>query len=178
MKNLKWQVSKACREANLLAKEFEIKDLENLRYFLWIEVAKSKDGIYMSQRKYILNLLIESKMLSCKPKSTPIDPKHQLGGAIDGLPMDNGKYQRLVGKLIYLSNTWPNITYAIGIVSKFMHAPFEHHMEVIIRILRYLKLTLGIGLLFWKKGLHQCKFGRFTFKPLINIKTTHLWQVI
>ena len=56
-----------------LAKEFEIKDLGNLRYFLGNEVARSKRGIYVTQRKYILDLLIETRMLGCKPTGTPID---------------------------------------------------------------------------------------------------------
>ena len=64
---------KAC-----LAKEFEMKDLGPLRYFLGIEVARSNKGIFISQRKYILDLLEETGMLGCKPADSPIEANHQL----------------------------------------------------------------------------------------------------
>ena len=66
--------------------------------------------------------------------------------------MDKGWFQKLVGKLIYLSHTRPDIAYAVSIVSQFMHNPSEDHMDVIIRILRYLKSSPGKGLLFSKNG--------------------------
>ena len=106
-----------------LAKEFDIKDLGNLRYFLGIEVARSKRGIYVTQRKYILNLLNETGMLWCKPVGTPINQNHQLDFMTEGIPVDKGRYQRLVGRLIYLSHTRPDIAYAISMVSQFMHSP-------------------------------------------------------
>ena len=138
-----------------LAKEFEIKDLGNLRYFLGIEVARSKKGIDVSQRKYILDFLNEIGMLGCKPEATTINPNHKLG--VDPLKtlVDKGWYQRLVGKLIYLSHTRPDIAYVIGLVSQFMHTPMNCHMEAVTHILKYLKHTLGKGFLFEKHD-HCC----------------------
>ena len=63
----------------LLAKEFEIKDLGKLRYFLGMEVATSQGGIFVSQWKYTLDLLKETRMLGCKPTNAPIDPNRKLG---------------------------------------------------------------------------------------------------
>jgi Reverse transcriptase (RNA-dependent DNA polymerase) len=65
-----------------LAKEFEIKDLGELRYFLGIEVARSKKGVVLSQQKYVLDLLRDTGMLGCRPVNTPIDPNHKLSGGI------------------------------------------------------------------------------------------------
>ncbi|RVW88062.1 Retrovirus-related Pol polyprotein from transposon RE1 [Vitis vinifera] len=65
----------------------------------------------------------------------------------DQAPTDKGRYQRLVGKLIYLSYTRPDIAYVVSVVSQFMHNPSEDHMDAVIRILRYLKSSLGKGLL-------------------------------
>ena len=62
--------------------------------------------------------------------------------------VDKERYQRLVGKLIYLSHTRPDIAYAVGVVSQFMHQPQEDHMDAVIRIMRYLKRTPGNGILF------------------------------
>ena len=135
-----------------LAKKFEIKDLGNLRHFLGIEVTRSKKGIYVTQKKYIIDLLNETKMLICKPASTPIDQNHQLGAITEGIPVDKERYQRLVRRFIYLSHMRPDIEYVVSIVSQFMHSPLECHMDVVLRILRYLKSTPRKGLLFSKSN--------------------------
>jgi hypothetical protein len=91
-----------------LAVDFEIKDLGSMRYFLGMEVARSKDGIVVSQQKYILDLLKETGMSGCRPADTPMDPNAKLWEK-GSVPVDTGRYQRLVGKLIYLSHTRPDI---------------------------------------------------------------------
>ena len=68
------------------------------------------------------------------------------------MPADKQRYQRLVGKLIYLSYTRPDIAYAVSVVSQVMHYPSEDHMDAVMRILRYLKSSLGKGLMFSKNG--------------------------
>ncbi|CAL8175713.1 unnamed protein product [Prunus armeniaca] len=133
-----------------LAKEFDVKDLGTLRYFLGIEVAHSKEGIFISQTKYVLDLLTETGMLACKPADSPIEQNHRLGEQTDDTRVDRGRYQRLVGKLIYLAHTRPDIAYAVSVVSQFMHEPCEVHMQAVERILRYLKSAPGKGLLFSK----------------------------
>jgi hypothetical protein len=85
-----------------LSKEFEVKDLGQLKYFLGIEVARSPPGIVLSQRKYVLDLLNETCMIECRPASTPIDSNHKLCAEC-GDPVNKERYQRLVGRLIYLS---------------------------------------------------------------------------
>ncbi|RVW42410.1 Retrovirus-related Pol polyprotein from transposon RE1 [Vitis vinifera] len=132
----------------LLTKEFEIKDLGNLKYFLGMEIARSKKGIAVSQRKYVLDLLNETGMLGCKPAETPMDTTVKLEESDGSAPIDKGRYQRLVGKLIYLSHTRPDIGFSVSVVSQFMNNPTEKHMTAVIRILRYLKMTPGKGLFF------------------------------
>ena len=127
-----------------------MKNLGGLKYFLGIEVARSNQGIFLSQRKYILDLLSEVGLLECKPVDTPIVQNHKLGIYPDQKPADKGRYQRLVGKLIYLSHTRPDIAYAVSVVSQFMHCPSEEHMEAVTRILKYLKSSPGKGLMFSK----------------------------
>lgn len=134
-----------------LGKEFEVKDLGQLRYFLGIEVARGEEGVVLSQRKYVLDLLKETGMLGCKPATSPIDQKFKLS-AEAGEPVDRERYQRLVGRLIYLSHTRPDISFAVSVVSRYMHDPRKGHMEVVYRILRYLKSAPGKGLIFRKNG--------------------------
>ncbi|KAH9796154.1 retrovirus-related pol polyprotein from transposon RE1 [Citrus sinensis] len=138
------------RLKKILATEFDIKDLGSLRYFLGMEVARNNTGISVSQRKYVIDLLKETGMIGCKPVDTPMDANLKLGDLKDSIPVERGRYQRLVGKLIYLSHTRPDIAFAVSVVSQFMHAPCEEHMEAVYRILRYLKGTPGKGLLFKK----------------------------
>ena len=132
----------------MLATEFEIKDLETLRYFLGMEVARSKEGIVISQRKYILDLFSETGLLGCKPADTSIDPNKKSNRSEESSPADKGRYQRLVGRLIYLSHTRTDIAYSVSVVSQHMNNPSEDHLEALNRILRYLKMTPGHGLLF------------------------------
>ena len=128
--------------------EVEIKDLGRLKYFLGIEVLRSNRGIFISQKKYVLDLLAEAGMLDCKPIETPMMVNHGLLMREGGEPTNCMQYQQLVGKLIYLAHTRLNIAYAVGVVSRFMHRPQVHHMEAIIKILRYLKGSPGRGILY------------------------------
>jgi hypothetical protein len=100
-----------------LATEFEIKNLGGLKYFFGIEIARSRQDIFLSQRKYVLDLLSEVGLLECKPADTPIIQNHKLSEYTDQVPMNKERYQRLVGKLIYLSHTRPDIAYAVSVVS-------------------------------------------------------------
>ena len=120
-----------------------------MRYFLGMEITRSRKGISIFQRKYVLDLLTETSMLGCKPSDTPIKARKRTES--DGKPVDGERYQRLVGRLIYLSHTRPDIAFAISVVSQSMHSPKESHVEAVYKILRYLKGSPGRGL-FFKKG--------------------------
>jgi transposase InsO family protein len=135
-----------------LEAEFDIKDLGKLKYFLGMEFARSKEGIFLNQRKYILDLLTETGMTGCKAVETPMDPNVKLKAASEDEVVDRERYQRLAGRLIYLSHTRPDIAFAVSVISQFMHAPGPTHFEAIFRILRYLKGTPGKGLMFKNRG--------------------------
>ena len=96
-----------------LFQEFKMKDLGRLKYFLGIEVLRSNKGIFISQRKYVLDLLAETGMLDCKPIETPIMMNHGLQMIEGGKLADRMQYQCMVGKLIYLAHTRPDIAYAV-----------------------------------------------------------------
>jgi len=134
-----------------LAKAFEIKELGPLKYFLGIEFARSKESIFMNQQKYILDLLKETGLLGCKAAETPMVPNIKLQPAETEDMVDKGRYQQLVGRL-YLSHMHPDITFAVSMVSKFMHAPGPEHLKAAFGILRYLKGSLGKGLLYKHVG--------------------------
>ncbi|PRQ23655.1 putative laccase transcription factor interactor and regulator CCHC(Zn) family [Rosa chinensis] len=101
-------------------------------------------------RKYVFDLLAETGMLDCQSTDTPIEQNHRLAEYPDQVPTNKARYQRLVGRLIYLSHTRPDLAYAVSVVSQFMHNPSEAHMAAVVWILRYLKSTSGRGLVFSK----------------------------
>lgn len=124
-----------------------MKDLGSLKYFLGIEVARNQNGIFMCQRKYTLDIITEAGLLGSKPVAFPIEQHHQLGLAEGPLLPDPARYRRLVGRLIYLLATRPDITYAVHVLSQFMQSPRTDHLEAAIRVVRYLKGTPGQGIL-------------------------------
>ncbi|KAE8673438.1 Detected protein of unknown function [Hibiscus syriacus] len=137
---------------NFLSNQFEVKDLGQLKYFLGMEVARSSKGIIISQRKYVLDILKETGLLGCKPMATPIDPNQKLEKEDGAEPVDKNRYQKLVGKLIYLAHTRQDIAFAVSLVSQFMHCPSEKHFKVVYQILHYLKGSPGKGIMFSKNG--------------------------
>ncbi|RVW12247.1 Retrovirus-related Pol polyprotein from transposon RE1 [Vitis vinifera] len=140
---------------NYLSREFEMKDLGPLKYFLGIEVSRSSEGIFLSQRKYALDLLQEIGMSGCQPINTSIEEGLKLCVEPNQVSTDKGRYQRLVGRLMYLAYTRPDLAYALSVVSQYMHNPREQHMNAVMRILRYLKNAPGKGILFAKNIDHQ-----------------------
>ncbi|XP_020266316.1 uncharacterized protein LOC109841786 [Asparagus officinalis] len=121
------------------------------RYFLGIEIAHGSKRIVLSQRKYALDLLAETGMLGCKPAATSIDQSFRLSAEV-GETVDRKRYQRLVGMLLYLSHTRPDISFVVNVVSCYMHDPSKGHMDVVYQILRYLKGAPGKGLRFRRSG--------------------------
>lgn len=131
-----------------LRSNFEMKDLGDLHYFLGLEVIRDSCGIYLCQSKYISDLLTRSGITDTKVSSTPLEHNlHLIPGA--GTPLrDPTLYRHLVGSLVYLTVTRPDIAYAVHTVSQFMAAPRSDHYAAVLRILRYLKGTMYHGLFF------------------------------
>ena len=133
-----------------MAQDFEIKDLGMLKYFLGMEFARLKEGIFVNQRKCILDLLKETGLFGCKANETPIKANLKLYPTKIENVIDRKRFQILVGKLIYLSHTHPNIAFVVSMVSQFMHSLGQEHFDATYRILRYQKGTPRKGLMFRK----------------------------
>lgn len=128
-----------------------MKDLGKLKYFLGIEILRSKKVFFLSQRKYALDLLNEISMTAYSPANTPMEENMKLGMHPNQVLANKERHQRLVGRLMYLAYTRSDLAFALSVVSQFMHFPSGEHMNVIIYILHYLKLSLRKGILFTKE---------------------------
>ncbi|CAN7087858.1 unnamed protein product [Brassica rapa subsp. narinosa] len=121
---------------------FEIKDLGEMKYFLGIEICRSKEGLFMSQRKYTLDLLKGAGAYGGKTARMPMEDGYKVpreGEIEDSKPYQDPKlYRKLVSKLIYLTITRPDICFAVNQVSQHMQVPKEHHWRMVERILMYL----------------------------------------
>ncbi|GAA0153319.1 transmembrane signal receptor [Lithospermum erythrorhizon] len=140
---------------NYLHKCFHMKDLGCLKYFLGIEVARGNDGLYISQRKYVLDVLTEAGMLGCKPIDTPMEQHHQLVQASGPSLTNPEAYRRLVGRLVYLTITRLELSYAVHTLAQFLSTPKQDHWDAAVRVLRYLKGFPGRGILLPKHNEFQ-----------------------
>ena len=118
--------------------QFHTKNLGMLKYFLGVEVMRSKHGIFLSQMKYVLDLLSETRKLGTKPCSSLMAQSLHLTREGE-LFEDPERYRRLVGKLNYLTVTRPNIAHSINVVSQYMSSPTVDHWAIVKQILYYLK---------------------------------------
>ncbi|XP_020266633.1 uncharacterized protein LOC109842135 [Asparagus officinalis] len=128
--------------------EFEMTDNGLMSYFLGIEVKQQQEGIFISQKKYMKEILEKFKMNECNPVNTPVAIGMKLSREGDGRFVDSTLFKSLVGSLRYLTITRPDITYGVGLVSRYMETPNESHWLAAKRILRYIKGTLSLGLFY------------------------------
>ena len=132
---------------SLLASEFAMKDLVLLHYFLGIAVTRSTDGLFLSQSKYVVDIIEQAGMSSCKPSShTPVDTAQKLGLSSSSPVSNPTLYRSLAGVLQYLTFTRPDISYAVQQICLHMHDPRESHFLSLKRILWYVQGTLSLGL--------------------------------
>ena len=124
-----------------------MKDLGHLKYFLGLEVACSAEGFYLCQRKYCTDVVTEVGILVCKPAGFPMDKRHGVSLAKGSPFPDPERYRRLVGRLVYLAATRPDLTYSIHILTQFMQKLDNAHWDGGMHVVRYLKGTLGQGIM-------------------------------
>ena len=132
---------------SFLHSQFHTKDLGMLKYFLGVEVMRSKPRLMLSQRKSVLDILFETGKLGVKPCSTPTAPNVQLTKEGE-LFEDLERNRRLVEKFNYLTVTHPDIAYSVSVLSQYMSSSTVNHWATVAHILCYLKKAHGHGILY------------------------------
>ncbi|KAL1365153.1 hypothetical protein AAHE18_03G268100 [Arachis hypogaea] len=136
------------RVKQTLHDRFRFKDIGDLKFFLGLEVARSSKGIALYQRKYVLDLLGDTGFELCKHASTPMDYGAKLSKDDENSLPDSSDYRKIIGKLLYLSNTRPDISFTIGKLSQFLDCPTTNHLQAAHKILKYIKNSPAAGLFF------------------------------
>lgn len=130
-----------------LHSQFKIKDdLGNLKFFLGLEIARSHSGIVLDQRKYVLDIIKDCGLTAAKVSKVPMEQNHTLLAANGPNFSNTSQYRRLVGRLIYLTVTRPDLCYSVHILSQFPVQPKQVHMGAALKLVRYLKGSPGKGL--------------------------------
>jgi hypothetical protein len=137
-----------------LQRDFALKDLGDLHYFLGIEVKRKGSSLLLSQHRYASDILSRVHMSTCKPTPTPLCSSEKLSLHVGEKlgPQDATQYRSVVGALQYLTLTRPDLCFAVNKVCQFLHAPTIVHWAAVKRILRYVQGTLGLGLTFTKSS--------------------------
>lgn len=138
-----------------MKKEFDMTDLGRMSYFLGVEVVQSAAGIFISQGKYAKEILERFGMDNSKPVDNPVVPGYKLCKKGSGDEVDATLYKQMVGSLMYLTATRPDLMYAVCLISRYMDKPTDIHLQAAKRVLRYLKGTVDLGILYSKGGSEE-----------------------
>jgi hypothetical protein len=129
-----------------LASKFEMKDIGPMHYFLGLEVWQRSGEIFLGQGKYTLEILKRFRMEHCRPMATPMVTNLRKIDSSTSELADGRECRQLIGSLMYLVNTRPNIYFAVNTLTQFMVEPREVHWVAAKHVLRYLQGTIGYGL--------------------------------
>nr|GFB41411.1 ribonuclease H-like domain, reverse transcriptase, RNA-dependent DNA polymerase [Tanacetum cinerariifolium] len=135
-----------------MEEKFKMSDLGLLAYYLGIEVTQTNGDISIKQSAYANKILKEAGMINCNETLIPMDPETRLTKVTEGTMVNPTEYQSLIGCLRYLFHTRPDLSYFVGLLSRFIQEPREQHMKAIRQVLRYVKGTEDYGITYKHNG--------------------------
>jgi hypothetical protein len=132
--------------SELMSREFEMSMMGELTFFLGLQIKQSKNGTFVHQGKYTKDLMRKFDMGEAKPLSTPMSTTTALDADEEGEPVDQREYRSMIGSLLYLTATRPDIQFAVCLCARFQASPRTSHRQAVKRIFRYLRFTPEFGL--------------------------------
>nr|GEW79914.1 retrovirus-related Pol polyprotein from transposon TNT 1-94 [Tanacetum cinerariifolium] len=135
---------------DLMKSRFEMSMMREMTCFLGLQVNQSPCGIFINQSNYVLEILKKYGMESCDPVGNPMEIKDKLDLDQNGTPVDAIKYRSMIGALMYLTSSRPDIVHATCLCARYQAKPTEKHLKEVKRIFRYLKGTVNTGLWYTK----------------------------
>ncbi|KAK6159097.1 hypothetical protein DH2020_006411 [Rehmannia glutinosa] len=143
--------------SKLMQDEFEMSMMGELNFFLGLQIKQCQEGIYISQSKYTKELLNNFGIEEGRTVSTPMATKVKIDKDEKGKSVDESKYRGMIGSLLYLTTSRPDILHAVCLCARFQSNPKESHMSAVKRIFRYLKGTIQYGLFYPKNEIFSLK---------------------
>ncbi|KAJ9560760.1 hypothetical protein OSB04_005920 [Centaurea solstitialis] len=136
-----------CKEfEDLMHKRFKMSSMGELTFFLGLQVKQKEDGILIKQSKYVKDMLTKFGFLDAKSASTPMETQKQLTADVEGEEVDVHQYRSMIGSLMYLTASRPDIMFAVSVCARFQVRPKDYHLQAVKRIFRYLKGQPRLGL--------------------------------
>jgi hypothetical protein len=132
--------------ADEMSREFEMSMMGELQYFLGLQIKEVKEGTFMHHNKYTKDMLRKFQMQDVKPMSTPMGSTATLDADDDGEPVDQREYRSMIGSLLYLTATRPDIKFSVCLCARFQASPRTSHRQAVKRIFRYLLSAPGLCL--------------------------------
>ncbi|GJY30550.1 retrovirus-related pol polyprotein from transposon TNT 1-94 [Tanacetum coccineum] len=165
------------RFGKLMHSKFDMSMMGELKFFLGIQIHQSPRGIFINQAKYAQEILKKHGMTSCDSIGTPMATKH-LDADLSGTPVDQTKYRSMVGALMYLTASRPDIVHATCYCARYQAKPTEKHLTAVKRIFRYLKDSINMGLWYPKDtGFELTAFSDSDHAGCLDSrKSTSVWH--
>jgi hypothetical protein len=138
--------------AKIMHDEFEMSMMGELNFFLGLQIKQLEDGIFFNQSKYIKEMLKKFGLEDSKPIKTPMSTEVKLTKDNEGESVDNSKYRGMIGSLLYLTASRPDIMFSVCLCARFQEDPKTSHLEAVKRIFRYIKGTIHLGLWYPKES--------------------------
>ena len=132
--------------SDLMSREFEMSMMGELTFFLGLQIKQTREGTFVHQGKYTKDILKKFDMGEAKPLSTPMPTTAALDADEDGEPVDQKEYRSMIGSLLYLTATRPDIQFSVCLCARFQASPRTSHRQAVKRIMRYLRFTPEFGL--------------------------------
>jgi hypothetical protein len=162
-----------------MKQEFEMSMIGKLTYFLGFQVQQSIQGIFVSQLKYAKDLVKRFGLEGKSHARTPMSTSVKLHVDVAGKPVDQSLYRSMIGCLLYLTASWPDISFSVGVCARLQANPKESHLTAIKRILRYVNGTVNFGISFSRNtNLELTGYSDVTGPKMQMIERVHMAGVI
>ncbi|GJS20416.1 retrovirus-related pol polyprotein from transposon TNT 1-94 [Tanacetum coccineum] len=140
-----------CNEfANQMTTKFKMSMIRKMSFFLGLQISQSPRGIFINQSKYAFEIVKKYGMLTSDSVNTPMVEKSKLDEDLQGKPIDATLYHGMIGSLMYLTSSRPDLIYAVCLCARYQTKPTEKHLNEVKRIFQYLKGTINMGLWYSK----------------------------
>ncbi|WVZ52297.1 hypothetical protein U9M48_003371 [Paspalum notatum var. saurae] len=159
--------------AEQMSREFEMSLMGELQFFLGLQIKQSPKGTFVHQAKYTRDILEKFDMGDSKPMTTPMSTITALDADEDGEAVDQKKFRGMIGSLLYLTATRPDIQFAVCLCARYQASPRTSHCQAVKRIFRYLKFTPELGL-WYSSGSSLSLRGFSDADPVLHSRTKHI----